>query len=114
MRFRDATDIVDQCEQRIASELATLAVELERLGATLCADLAVSRAYGAQLQAIDLVAQKQRCLAAVLGSSDRRAAIEAIGVDELKAALGDGGLPNRANESSEPRSSGDLSTEWEF
>ncbi|OYY79426.1 MAG: hypothetical protein B7Y43_03165 [Sphingomonas sp. 28-62-20] len=52
--------------QVIAFELAALAMDIEAIGAELCANPAVVSAYGTSLQSIDLIGQRQRALAELL------------------------------------------------
>lgn len=52
--------------QVIADELAALAIDIEAIGAELCANPAVVSAYGPSLQSIDLIGQRQRALAELL------------------------------------------------
>lgn len=52
--------------QVIAFELAALAIDIEAIGAELCANPAVVSAYGMSLQSIDMIGQRQRALAELL------------------------------------------------
>ncbi|OQW74601.1 MAG: hypothetical protein BVN33_08075 [Proteobacteria bacterium ST_bin13] len=57
----------DQAQlQVIAFELAALAMDIEAIGAELCANPSVVSAYGTSLQSIDLIGQRQRALAELL------------------------------------------------
>ncbi|WP_374143649.1 hypothetical protein [Sphingomonas sp.] len=50
----------------IAAELMALAIDIEAIGADLCANPAVVSAHGASLQSIDFIGQRQRALAELL------------------------------------------------
>lgn len=50
----------------VARELAALAVDIEAIGAELCADAAMATAHSTSLQSIDLIGQRQRALAELL------------------------------------------------
>lgn len=71
----------------VAPVLLGLAVELEGLGHSLCVDPDVARRHGADLQRIDPVAQKLRCLADLLAATDIAAALQAVPLEELKLEL---------------------------
>jgi len=67
----------------MAEVLGELGTEIETLGEVLCRDEGFAGTHVRELQAIDLIAQKQRALAAILlaGFSDRemrRISIEAL------------------------------------
>jgi len=68
----------------IAAVLQELAQDVEALGAALCCDMDIAMRHMATLQAIDLIAQKQRSLAAVLEADCPETGIEAIAIDLLR------------------------------
>lgn len=70
--------------RHIAVVLEELSQEVETLGATLCGDKDVAVRHAAALQAIDMVAQKQRSLAILLGAESPEAEIEQITIDALR------------------------------
>lgn len=69
----------------VADVLAEISTQIEDLGVRLCADPAFAQRCIEQLQEIDLIAQKQRSLAVVLRAECAEEAIDAIGVEELRA-----------------------------
>lgn len=69
----------------VASILEELAHEVEGLGMALCRDSELSHALMRELQAIDLIAQKQRALAALLVADCPERAIGRMGVEQLQA-----------------------------
>jgi len=71
----------------IADVLIELSGEIEGLGAQLCADPALIVRHLGALQAIDLIAQKQRWLATLLCADCPVSAIGSIGVDALRERL---------------------------
>jgi hypothetical protein len=73
--------------RRIAEVLEELAQEVETLGTMLCSDMDVAMRHIAALQAIDLIAQKQRSLAILLGAEHPEAEIEQIAIDTLRNRL---------------------------
>jgi hypothetical protein len=73
-----------------AQILEELSEEIEALGARLCADGAVIAGHMAELQSIDLIAQKQRWLSRLLLADCPRTAVAAIGVEELRSRFGAG------------------------
>jgi len=72
----------------VADILGELGNEIEALGVSLCCDPAVATAHMEALQAFDLIAQKQRGLAALLRADCPVTALAALGLDELKLRLG--------------------------
>ncbi|WP_174522589.1 hypothetical protein [Novosphingobium lentum] len=72
----------------IAEVLGELGNEVEQLGVSLCCDPAVAVNHMHALQAFDLIAQKQRGLAALLRAECPTTAKAALGLDELKVRLG--------------------------
>ncbi len=69
----------------VADVLGEIATEIEDLGASLCVDPAVIAGHLEKLQVIDLIAQKQRWLAAMLRADCPLSAVDTIGVDALRA-----------------------------
>jgi len=69
----------------VSDVLNEIATEIEGLGADLCCDPAVLVNHMTKLQAIDLIAQKQRWLATMLRADCPLAAVDTIGVDALRA-----------------------------
>jgi hypothetical protein len=72
----------------VADILGELGNEVEALGVSLCCDPAVAASHMEALQAFDLIAQKQRGLAALLRADCPVSALAALGLDELKIRLG--------------------------
>lgn len=72
----------------VADILSELGNEIEELGVTLCLDPEVASRHMEALQAFDLIAQKQRGLAALLGAKCPVTALAALGLEELKERLG--------------------------
>jgi len=68
--------------------MAELAAEIEALGARLCADPAVVAQHLTELQAIDLIAQKQLHLAELLLADCPYAAVEAMRIEDVKRRIG--------------------------
>lgn len=71
----------------IAEVLTELSSEIEGLGAQLCTDPAVIVRHLAPLQAIDLIAQKQRWLATLLLADCPVSAVAGIAVEALRERL---------------------------
>ena len=69
----------------VSDVLNEIATEIEDLGAALCCDPVVIAGHVTKLQAIDLIAQKQRWLATMLRADCPLTAIDTIGVDALRA-----------------------------
>ena len=68
----------------VSDVLNELSGEIEDLGAALCTDPAIITRHVAQLQSIDLIAQKQRWLATMLRADCPLAAVDTIGVEALR------------------------------
>lgn len=77
----------------VADILAELGSEIESLGAALCLDAGIVSRHVSTLQAIDLIAQKQRLLADLLRADCPRSFAAAMGLDELKDRLVSIGVP---------------------
>jgi len=73
--------------RQIALVLEELAQEAEGLGAALCGDMDVAMRHMESLQAIDLIAQKQRSLAALLNADCLKTEVERIGLDILRERM---------------------------
>ena len=71
-----------------AGILAELAAQVEALGARLCTDPAVVARHITELQAIDLIAQKQLHLAELLLADCPHAAVEAMRIEDVKQRIG--------------------------
>lgn len=71
-----------------AGILAELAAQVEALGERLCADPAIISGHLTELQAIDLIAQKQLHLAELLVADCPHAAVEAMRIEEVKRRIG--------------------------
>lgn len=67
----------------IARVLKELSIEIEALGYLLCSDMTFAMQHMEQLQAIDLISQKQRSLATLLEADCPKAALSGIGLDAL-------------------------------
>lgn len=80
-------DMRDATHQQIAVVLEELALEVEDLGGRLCTDMDIAARHMDVLQAIDLIAQKQRSLARLLEADCPIQAIEQIGLDVLRDRL---------------------------
>jgi hypothetical protein len=73
--------------RQIAAVLEELSQEVEALGAALCVDMDIAIRHVDTLQAIDLIAQKQRSLASLLTADCPEAGIEQIAIDTLRERL---------------------------
>lgn len=72
----------------VADILGELGNEVEELGVRLCCDPDVAARHIEALQAFDLIAQKQRGLAALLRADCPVTALAELGLEELKQRLG--------------------------
>ena len=70
--------------RQIAIVLEELAEEVEALGASLCCDMDIAMRHMDKLQAIDLIAQKQRSLGNLLVAERPAEEIERIAIDVLR------------------------------
>lgn len=70
--------------RQIAIVLEELAEEVEALGASLCCDMDIAMRHMDTLQAIDLIAQKQRSLGSLLLADRPAEEIERIAIDVLR------------------------------
>jgi CheY-like chemotaxis protein len=73
--------------RQIAVVLEELSQDVEALGAALCGDMDIAMRHMDTLQAIDLIAQKQRSLASLLTSDCPEAGVEQIAIDTLRNRL---------------------------
>ena len=73
--------------RQIALVLEEMSHDVEALGAALCADPEVALRHSDMLQAIDLIAQKQRSLAALLQADCPEDEIEQIAIDVLRERM---------------------------
>ena len=73
--------------RQIAVVLEELSQDVEALGAALCGDMDIAMRHMDTLQAIDLIAQKQRSLAALLSADCPAASIEQIAIDALRERM---------------------------
>ena len=71
----------------VADVLDELAGDIELLGAVLCADPVLVDRHMQELQAIDLITQKQRSLGMLLRADCPASALSSIGLDDLKHRL---------------------------
>ena len=70
--------------RQIAVVLEELAEEVEALGSALCADMDIALRHMDKLQAIDMIAQKQRSLGRLLVAESPAEEIERIALDVLR------------------------------
>ena len=82
------TAVPSELDRRLAEELDHARRMLEEMGDQLALDVAVVTEHGLALQAVDIVGQMIGHIAAVVRAEDRAAAVERIGMCELKARLG--------------------------
>lgn len=73
--------------RQIAVVLEEMSRDVEALGAALCVDMTIAMRHVDTLQAIDLIAQKQRSLAALLLADSPDTEIENIAIDVLRERL---------------------------
>ena len=77
----------DQLRLRLAEELEYARRMLSAMGDELSSDTLVVGRHLAELQTVDIVGQMLGHIASVVRSSDPPAAVDAIGMSELKARL---------------------------
>ncbi len=73
--------------RRAAAILTELGLEIERLGAELCADPAFIERHLTALQAIDRIAQQQHAIAILLQADCAASGVEQIGLQDLQQRL---------------------------
>ena len=83
------TDVTD-LERRLADELDQARRMLVEMGDELAMNDEVVAEHGVALQAVDIVGQMLGHIATVVRAADRDAAVERIGMCELKARLANG------------------------
>ncbi|MCB2073371.1 MAG: hypothetical protein H6917_07380 [Novosphingobium sp.] len=71
----------------ISEVLSELGAEIENLGSALCRDPDVVARHMHELQAIDLIAQKQRSLASIFAEGFADCAIDAVGLEALRKKI---------------------------
>lgn len=71
----------------VANVLMRLSSDIEDLGAALCIDPQITERHIATLQAIDLIAQQQRCLASILRAHGPAAEALRIPLEALRHEL---------------------------
>ncbi len=76
-----------EVDLRIAEEVELAARHIEQVGDALVADPAFLHRHGATLQALDLINQNLRHLAAVVSAADKEAAAGRISLEELRRRL---------------------------
>lgn len=76
-----------EIDLRVAEEVELAARHIEQAGAALVADPAFLHRHSATLQALDLINQNLRHLAAVVAAADKEAAAGRISLEELRRRL---------------------------
>ena len=82
------TAVPSALDRLLAEELDHARRMLEEMGDELALDTQVVTEHGLALQAVDIVGQMIGHIANVVRAEDRNAAVERIGMGELKAKLG--------------------------
>jgi hypothetical protein len=77
----------DNLEKRLADELAFVQRLIESLGDELISEPLIVRHHARALQNVDIASQILGYLAAIILSDDRAAAIETVGMEDLRARL---------------------------
>jgi hypothetical protein len=77
----------DDLACRIAAELEQVRRMLDRMGDHLSGDMEVLMRHGVPLQTVDIAGQILGHIASVIRSSDRAAAVDQIGMCDLKGRL---------------------------
>jgi hypothetical protein len=77
----------DELQLRLAEELDYARRLLDAMGDELCGDVAVVMRHGTALQSVDILGQMLGHIAGVIRCSEPQAAVERIGMAELKARL---------------------------
>lgn len=78
---------INELDHRLAAELDHARDMLMVMGDDLSTDFAVVSRHGVPLQAVDIVGQMLGHIANVLRAEDRSAAVDRIGMCELKTKL---------------------------
>ena len=81
------SSVSDDLDHRLAAELDHARTLLMAMGDELAGSISVVADHGVALQAVDIVGQMLGHIANVVRAEDRRAAIDRIGMCELKAKL---------------------------
>jgi len=76
-----------EIDLRVAEEVELAARHIEQVGDALVSDPAFLHRHGATLQALDLINQNLRHLAAVVAAADKEAAAGRISLEELRRRL---------------------------
>ena len=76
-----------EVDLRVAEEVELAARHIEQVGDALVSDPAFLHRHGATLQALDLINQNLRHLAAVVAAADKEGAAERISLEELRRRL---------------------------
>ncbi|HEX9965923.1 MAG TPA: hypothetical protein VGB04_13190 [Allosphingosinicella sp.] len=76
-----------EIDLRVAEEVELAARHIEQVGDALVSDPAFLHRHGATLQALDLINQNLRHLAAVVSAADKEGAAERISLEELRRRL---------------------------
>ena len=79
--------VPNDLDLRLAAELDHARDMLVTMGDELALNMEVVAEHGVALQAVDIVGQMLGHIANVVRADDRRAAVERIGMGELKAKL---------------------------
>jgi hypothetical protein len=77
----------DHLEKRLADELAYVQRLIESMGDELISEPIVVRHHARALQNVDIASQILGHLAAIIVADDRSAAVEAVGMEDLRARL---------------------------
>lgn len=77
----------EELRLRLAQELENVRHMLDEMGEQLSADLEVLMRHGVPLQTVDIAGQILGHIAAIVRSNDPDAAVERIGMCELRARL---------------------------
>jgi hypothetical protein len=76
-----------EIDLRVAEEVELAARHIEQVGGALVSDPAFVHRHGATLQALDLINQNLRHLAAIVAAADKEAAAERVSLEELRRRL---------------------------
>lgn len=73
--------------RKLADELENARADLERLGAVLCEDAALTVRHMTALQSLDMIGQKQMAIAAILRATDPESAVASSPLESLRLRL---------------------------
>ncbi len=76
-----------EIDLRVAEEVEVAARHIEQVGSALVSDPAFLHRHGATLQALDIINQNLRHLAAVVAAEDKEAAAGRVSLEELRRRL---------------------------